>query len=223
MAARGRGGGDTALDGQESERRSPRVARVAHTITRRRPAVHHVAFASSLTLFQNISFVLLFVQSRPSSAWSRGRSLRARARRAHGGALLHRARLCARCSYAPPPSLATRRRRRRRRQVNKKQEVKKQDGVIQDRTFGLKNKGKSAKVQSYVKQVEQNARSACAQKGMLTAEQSREQKKNAKIVKMQARRRRRLVTLFFSLRTPGARLAPYRPNGQPVCQTNSCD
>ena len=44
---------------------------------------------------------------------------------------------------------------RARAQSNKKQEMKKQDAVVQDRTFGLKNKGKSAKVQKFVQQVQQ--------------------------------------------------------------------
>ena len=55
---------------------------------------------------------------------------------------------------------------RARAQSNKKQEMKKQDAVVQDRTFGLKNKGKSAKVQKFVQQVQQQARSGLAQKGM---------------------------------------------------------
>ena len=64
--------------------------------------------------------------------------------------------------------------------------MKKQDAVVQDRTFGLKNKGKSAKVQKFVQQVQQQARSGLAQKGMLTPEQAREKKKQEKIAKMKA-------------------------------------
>ena len=38
--------------------------------------------------------------------------------------------------------------------LNKKQVVKKQDKIIEDKTFGLKNKNKSKTVQNYIKTVE---------------------------------------------------------------------
>jgi hypothetical protein len=37
---------------------------------------------------------------------------------------------------------------------SKKNQLKKQDKSIEDRTFGLKNKNKSSKVQKYISQVE---------------------------------------------------------------------
>ena len=56
-----------------------------------------------------------------------------------------------------------------------------QDKIVEDKTFGLKNKSKSKKVQQYVKQVESNVKG----QNIAAAEKAKTEKKNAKIAKMQ--------------------------------------
>jgi len=57
---------------------------------------------------------------------------------------------------------------------SKKVEQKKQERVIEDKTFGLKNKNKSIKVQSFIKGVVATVKGAGAGKGGMSAELQKE-------------------------------------------------
>lgn len=73
---------------------------------------------------------------------------------------------------------------------SKKNQQKAQTKVIEDRTFGLKNKNKSAKVQGYIKQVEVGIKNS---NGGLEAKKAKTQKESAKIAKQMADEELRLL------------------------------
>lgn len=65
---------------------------------------------------------------------------------------------------------------------NNKADRAKKDKIVEDKTFGLKNKKKSKTVQKYIQQVTKNVKGD----SMDQAERLKQEKKNAKIAKMQA-------------------------------------
>uniref|UniRef100_A0A7S2BQG9 ZC3H15/TMA46 family C-terminal domain-containing protein n=1 Tax=Octactis speculum TaxID=3111310 RepID=A0A7S2BQG9_9STRA len=70
----------------------------------------------------------------------------------------------------------------KKKNANKKADQKKKDKIIEDKTFGLKNKNKSKKVQGFIKNVQNNVQSSSGK----NAEQMKAEKKAAKVAKMQA-------------------------------------
>jgi len=64
--------------------------------------------------------------------------------------------------------------------TSKKAEQKKKSQQIEDRTFGLKNKSKSKKVQSYVKSVTHSVNNSGDRKERMEAERRKKQKSDQK-------------------------------------------
>lgn len=69
-----------------------------------------------------------------------------------------------------------------KKKAAKKAEQKKQDKIIEDKTFGLKNKKKSKQVQKYIQNVTANVKNSTGK----SAEQLKAEKKAQKLAKMQA-------------------------------------
>lgn len=63
---------------------------------------------------------------------------------------------------------------------SKKNIEKAKDKKIEDKTFGLKNKNKSAKVQKYVEQVTQQTKSSGNKKEMMAAERRKQEQEAQK-------------------------------------------
>lgn len=80
------------------------------------------------------------------------------------------------------------------KKVSKKGEAKRQNKVIEDKTFGLKNKNKSKKVQQYVNQVTKQVRHGARQRGEKTPEERAAEKKAKKA--MEAQQEKELRMLF---------------------------
>ncbi len=67
--------------------------------------------------------------------------------------------------------------------ISKKTEQKKKNQLIEDKTFGLKNKNKSKKVQQYVHSVTSNVMNSGDKKQRMLEEQRKKQKAEAKVRK----------------------------------------
>ena len=80
--------------------------------------------------------------------------------------------------------------------LSKKQKEAKQKQALEDQTFGLKNKNKSAKVQQFVKQVQLSAKNNSVDKN---AEKLKAQKADKKLAKQLEEEEMRLGWLLNSM------------------------
>lgn len=77
---------------------------------------------------------------------------------------------------------------------SKKAEAKAKAKIIEDKTFGLKNKNKSSKVNKYIQQVEQQVKSAGNRKAMLADSEAKNALKEKK--KAEEAKKAELAALF---------------------------
>jgi hypothetical protein len=78
---------------------------------------------------------------------------------------------------------------------SKKNVVKEKEKKLEDKTFGLKNKNKSAKVQKYVQTVTEQAKAAGNRKEIMAAEKRKADLEGAK--KAEAQRKLDMAGMFL--------------------------
>jgi len=79
---------------------------------------------------------------------------------------------------------------KKKKQDNKKQDQKKKEKMLEDKTFGLKNKNKSAKVQKYVAQTKSSIMGGISHRERVEKEQKKQEKMANKQARKQAEKER---------------------------------